>query len=343
MVVPFSNTKLRVPPGFQSLLVGLSTEVLRSQPRNIHAFAAEYFEKLLKRRDETKIDVTEKQTALDDRFYNNQAFEEEFPVNDPETNNAAAKIQAAFRGKKTRKDLEKNKNQTKETFHDDGRDFEFRELSPVEEPKQKPRALSPSVDEREVNEDPLTLSERRDEERAKISTAAQFRGSDSNEPTTARSAQLENISDTRQSSPKISAVQSPRTLSPEGANLFGEQDEVVHQSSRFSDDFERHTEIPRDADFRNEQEDLNDEELEKAATKIQASFRGYKTRKEMASVEPESSARVEEREENEDVPQDGGFQQDDEFQQDEEDAATKIQAAFRGFKARRELGKPDDN
>lgn len=50
MVVPFSNTKLRVPPGFQSLLVGLSTEVLRSQPRNIHAFAAEYFEKLLKRR-----------------------------------------------------------------------------------------------------------------------------------------------------------------------------------------------------------------------------------------------------------------------------------------------------
>lgn len=50
MVIPFSNTKLRVPKGFQSLLVGLSTEVLRSQPRNIHEFAADYFEKLLKRR-----------------------------------------------------------------------------------------------------------------------------------------------------------------------------------------------------------------------------------------------------------------------------------------------------
>ena len=50
MVIPFSNTKLRVPKGFQSLLVGLSTEVLRSQPRNIHQFAAEYFEKLLQRR-----------------------------------------------------------------------------------------------------------------------------------------------------------------------------------------------------------------------------------------------------------------------------------------------------
>ena len=50
MVIPFSNTQLRVPKGFQNLLVGLSTEVLRSQPRNIHAFAADYFEKLLHRK-----------------------------------------------------------------------------------------------------------------------------------------------------------------------------------------------------------------------------------------------------------------------------------------------------
>ncbi|CAF1070671.1 unnamed protein product [Adineta steineri] len=52
MVIPFSNTKLRVPKGFQSLLVGLSTEILRSQPRNINEFAADYFERLLQRRDD---------------------------------------------------------------------------------------------------------------------------------------------------------------------------------------------------------------------------------------------------------------------------------------------------
>ena len=62
MVIPFSNTKLRVPKGFQSLLVGLSTEVLRSQPRNINEFAAEYFEKLLKRRGKLN---TKKKTAFD--------------------------------------------------------------------------------------------------------------------------------------------------------------------------------------------------------------------------------------------------------------------------------------
>ena len=50
MVIPFSNTKFRVPKGFQSLLVGLSTEVLRSQPKNVTQFAADYFEKLLQRR-----------------------------------------------------------------------------------------------------------------------------------------------------------------------------------------------------------------------------------------------------------------------------------------------------
>lgn len=52
-VNPFSNTRLRIPKGFQSLLVGLSTEVLRNQPSNIPAFAADYFEKLLRRRGRT--------------------------------------------------------------------------------------------------------------------------------------------------------------------------------------------------------------------------------------------------------------------------------------------------
>ncbi|CAF0739419.1 unnamed protein product [Rotaria sp. Silwood1] len=61
MVTPLSNAKLRIPKGFQSLLVGLSTEILRSQPRNIHQFAAEYFEKLLQRRDITVEPVQQQQ------------------------------------------------------------------------------------------------------------------------------------------------------------------------------------------------------------------------------------------------------------------------------------------
>jgi len=38
MAVPFSNTKLRVPKGFQNVLEGLAREVLRNQPENIYEF-----------------------------------------------------------------------------------------------------------------------------------------------------------------------------------------------------------------------------------------------------------------------------------------------------------------
>lgn len=55
MAVPFSNTKLRVPAGFQNLMEGLAREILRDQPADIFAYSAKYFGDLLKRRDEGKI------------------------------------------------------------------------------------------------------------------------------------------------------------------------------------------------------------------------------------------------------------------------------------------------
>lgn len=51
MAVPFSNTKLRVPKGFQNVLEGLAREVLRNQPDNIYEFGAKYFEQMLAVRD----------------------------------------------------------------------------------------------------------------------------------------------------------------------------------------------------------------------------------------------------------------------------------------------------
>lgn len=54
MAVPFSNTKLRVPRGFQNVLEGLAREVLRHQPQGseeIYKFGADYFEHLLNVRE----------------------------------------------------------------------------------------------------------------------------------------------------------------------------------------------------------------------------------------------------------------------------------------------------
>ncbi|MEQ2260030.1 hypothetical protein XENORESO_021048 [Xenotaenia resolanae] len=74
MSVPFSNTHLRVPRGFGTVLEGLAREVLRDQPDDIPAYAAQYFDKLLKQREESGLDPAEWAARLEDRFYNNHAF-----------------------------------------------------------------------------------------------------------------------------------------------------------------------------------------------------------------------------------------------------------------------------
>ncbi|XP_063762755.1 putative uncharacterized protein DDB_G0274435 isoform X1 [Eleginops maclovinus] len=74
MSVPFSNTHLRVPRGFGTILEGLAREVLRDQPEDIPKYAAHYFDALLKQRDESGIDPAEWAAKLEDRFYNNHAF-----------------------------------------------------------------------------------------------------------------------------------------------------------------------------------------------------------------------------------------------------------------------------
>ncbi|XP_067827145.1 calcium-binding tyrosine phosphorylation-regulated protein-like isoform X2 [Heptranchias perlo] len=76
MSVPFSNTTLRIPRGFGNLLEGLSREVLRRQPEDIIGFAAMYFEDLLARRMASGIDPADWAAQLEDRFYNNHIFKE---------------------------------------------------------------------------------------------------------------------------------------------------------------------------------------------------------------------------------------------------------------------------
>ncbi|KAG7471360.1 hypothetical protein MATL_G00123850 [Megalops atlanticus] len=77
MSIPFSNTNLRIPRGFGNILEGLAREVLRHQPDDIPAFAALYFNALLKEREESGMDPAEWGARLEDRFYNNHAFKQD--------------------------------------------------------------------------------------------------------------------------------------------------------------------------------------------------------------------------------------------------------------------------
>uniref|UniRef100_A0A2D4H421 Sperm surface protein Sp17 n=1 Tax=Micrurus corallinus TaxID=54390 RepID=A0A2D4H421_MICCO len=141
MAIPFSNTTQRIPPGFANLLEGLAREVLRNQPDDIPTFAAKYFESLLIEREKTGYDPTEWGAKLEDRFYNNRAFnelappgdgvkrekkeetiekpkEEDQPVVDIEgtlsEEQAAIKIQSIFRGYKARKEVKGQEGEDEE-------------------------------------------------------------------------------------------------------------------------------------------------------------------------------------------------------------------------------------
>lgn len=74
-----------------------------------------------------------------------------------------------------------------------------------------------------------------------------------------------------------------------GENDESDRPRFERESTKLSEDFERHTQIPRDSDFAREQQpdgddDMDDSQRDKAAIRIQASFRGYKTRKELNST-----------------------------------------------------------
>jgi hypothetical protein len=101
MAVPLSNTTLRVPGGFQGLLEGMAKEVLQMQPNDIYAFAAVYFENLLQIREEVeakKKDAASNVQQMNDRFYNNNSFQNSTLGEDiEESENAAVVIQTKYR------------------------------------------------------------------------------------------------------------------------------------------------------------------------------------------------------------------------------------------------------
>ncbi|XP_053942767.1 neurogranin [Cuculus canorus] len=56
MSIPSANSTLHLPAGFDTLLEGLALEVLRSQPTDVVAFAAQHFQMLLERREAISAD-----------------------------------------------------------------------------------------------------------------------------------------------------------------------------------------------------------------------------------------------------------------------------------------------
>ncbi|NXH18704.1 SP17 protein, partial [Bucco capensis] len=66
MSIPSSCSTLQLPAGFRSLLEGLALEVLREQPTDMVAFAADHFQKLLQQREDGSVDPVARGAWLED-------------------------------------------------------------------------------------------------------------------------------------------------------------------------------------------------------------------------------------------------------------------------------------
>lgn len=185
-------------------------------------------------------------------------------------------------------------------------------------------------------------------------------------------------------------------IETEEIDFSGENDEsdrprFERESTKLSEDFERHTQVPRDLDFAREHQadtnnddddDMDDSQREKAATRIQASFRGYKTRKDLNPTgspdHPPPASHPPHQEDEHDQPKSNQSMERSltshvfhlvsspttegnkelEGEDDDSAAATKIQvgttmiirviflfslqAAFRGYRTRKEMEKQAD-
>ncbi|CAH1796274.1 unnamed protein product [Owenia fusiformis] len=332
MAVPFSNTKLRVPRGFQNLLEGLAREVLRSQPNDIYSFGALYFENLLNVREESGTDPAQHGAQMEDRFYNNKSFQQpDVDPSDPEQQAAALKIQTKYRQHNAKQQVEQVRQEKAATKIQSGfrghRDREkVKELKASSESESIKEEAKPETQEEEVD---IDLN---DPEVGAAATKIQagWRGSQARKEVKAKKEQLD-----------------PEEEKPAEA----EQEAVKEETSK-----EEEVDI-----------DLNDPEVGAAATKIQAGWRGAQGRKEAkekaASKADEQSAAVEEnqpetqdkqpetREEQpetqEEQKQETAAVEDKKPEEEEvdidlndpevEQAAIKIQAGMRGMQARKKV------
>ncbi|XP_046543963.1 triadin-like isoform X9 [Haliotis rubra] len=346
MAVPFSNTKLRVPKGFQNILEGLAREVLRAQPKDVFEFGCQYFESMVTVREETGHDPSVQGAKIEDRFYNNDSFKNPSvdPAN-PQQQDAALTIQTNYRQHAAKEEVQGMREEEAATVIQSGvrgymdrqkvleskdpEEFERRQEAANE------RLASQEVKAEEEEEVDIDLNDP-DVEKAAIKIQAGFKG-------------FKARKEVQEVKPKDSEQPQEKTEEDEIADIDLEDPDLASAATKIQASFRGHkarkdvtekkteeSPAPPPAEEKQEEEidiDLNDPEVEKAATKIQASFKGHKARKEVQALKGEEEAppaAAEAKPEEEEIDIDLEDPQT-------EKAAVMIQAQFRGFKTRKDM------
>ena len=276
-------------------------------------------------------DTKENLTLEDQCKPENDQDEIDIDMDDPDVEKAATKIQAGFRGLQTRKQLKNDKEEKENLKLEDQCKLE---------------------NEQENDQDKIDIDmDDPDVEKAATKIQAGFRGLKTrkqlkNEKTGKENLELENQNeqnnyqdeididmedpDVEKAATKIQAgfrgLQTRKQLKNEKADKENLEIEnpMVHENNQDEIDI-----------------DMEDPDVEKAATKIQAGFRGLQTRKQLKNEKEEKeNLKLEDQCELENEQVEIDIDMDD---PDVEKAATKIQAGFRGHKARCELRNQNDD
>ena len=252
----------------------------------------------------------------------NKATEEiDIDLNDPDVEHAATKIQAGFKGMKARKEVTAMKDGIMET------DNNLRDSSQNKLKAEKKVEMTGEVD----NKDSKEVSESSEKP---VIDKEEIVDIDLDDP------------DVEQAATKIQAGFKGMKARKEVNALKEENKETKDKTAEEIDGKLKESNDSKLIDDEIIDIDLNDPDVENAATKIQAGFKGMKARKEVSAMKDgknetdnnEAQDKKEELDKNTmETPASNEVIDIDLNDPDVEHAATKIQAGFKGMKARKEV------
>jgi len=283
-----------------------------------------------------------KQENNDDKDQD-QAIEDEEPIDDKDTDNididlddpevtaAATKIQAGYKGMRTRREVKK----MKETTGDENKEKEEIDIDTIEKMKDEEVEDDQLNDETEID---IDLNDP-EVEFAATKIQAGYKGMKARrevkklkEDAQDDRPNVEPEIDIDMNDPEVELAATKIQAGYKGMRARRE----VKKMKMNEDDDERDIITPKVENQEDEIDiDLNDPEVDQAASKIQAGYKGMRARKEVRKI----------REEKEKVAKN---QIDENFDIDLDDpevniAATKIQAGYKGMRARKDVKKMKDN